>query len=78
MLFLICCCGWLASGVLGYCGVRRVSTQSDLPWLNKDKVLWSIMGVLLGPVLLLAGLFLLFGDLVVRAAPEWFNRPSRW
>ena len=77
MLFLIVC-GWVASGVLGYVLTKRDFTRYGITWLNKDMVLWSVLGVLLGPTLLGAGLVLLFCALVVKAAPEWFNRPSRW
>ena len=77
MLFLICCV-WIASGVLGYVLIKRDFTRYGVTWLNKDRVLWSVLGVLIGPMLLGAGLVLLFGALVVKIAPEWFGRPSRW
>ena len=77
MLFLICC-GWVAAGVLGYVLIRRDFTRDGIVWLNSDAVRWLVTGILLGPILLITGLALLFCGLVVKAAPEWFDRPSRW
>ena len=80
MLFLICCV-WVFLGILGCVLIRRDFVRLDFAWLNKDKVLWLVVGVLLGPILTITGLILLFCDLVHvvhERAPEWFDRPSRW
>jgi hypothetical protein len=78
MLFLICC-GWVAAGILGYVLIRRDFIQCGLTWLNRDRVLWSVIGALFAPALLLTGLIYLFCDLIISGRrSEWFNRPSRW
>jgi hypothetical protein len=77
MLFLICC-GWIVTSVLGYVLTRRDFTRHGITWLNRDRVVWLVVGALLGPVLLITALVLLFDDLGDKAFQGWFNRPSRW
>ena len=77
MIFLICC-GWAASGVLGYWLTRRNFICHKFTWLNSVKVFWLAVGALLGPVLAITGLVLLLGDLRGKADLGWFDRPSRW
>lgn len=77
MIFLICC-GWVAAGVLAYVLIRRYFIEHCLNWLNEDRVIWLVTGVVFGPILLLVGLLLLFCDLVGETFQEWLKRPSRW
>jgi len=78
MMFLICC-GWVASGVLGYWLARRRFIKRGHEWLNQDVVLGLVVSVTGGPCSLIPELLWLVGGLsVVKAIPEWFKRPSRW
>jgi NADH:ubiquinone oxidoreductase subunit 5 (subunit L)/multisubunit Na+/H+ antiporter MnhA subunit len=77
MLFLICCV-WAVTSVLAYVLIRGYFIEHGHEWLNRDRALWLIIGVLFGPVLLIVGLILLFCDIAGKNFREWFKHPSRW
>jgi len=78
-MIILICCGWVASGVLGYWLTRRRNIKRHCPWSNFDAVTHLPTSVICGPGILVLELFSLArGWDVAEAVWEWFNRPSRW